>query len=575
MDIVIEKNLRVAMRDGVELATDVYRPAADGPFPTLVERIPYNKEIYGMVSGWLDVLRASREGFAVVVQDTRGRYQSGGNFRPFADEGSDGADTIAWAAAQGWSTGSVGMFGSSYTGATQWLAAAEGPPALAAMSPAVTCSDYYKWLYQGGAFRLGFALYWVASALAFGEALRPASAEAEGLADLRRMLDSMEEVFRTLPERHHPALAAIAPYLTEWLNHPQRDDYWARLSTPDPAVTDVPALNIGGWHDLFLGGTIDNYLALRARTVRPDAKRQRLVIGPWAHGATTGMFPERAFGVQAGSDGADVTGVQLAWFKDHLAGVRPGTSLSPVRIFVMGPNVWRDEPDWPLPDTEYVDYFLGSTSDARTSGGDGTLSDAPGERAASDCFVYDPADPVVTCGGATYLPGAFIGANAGPRDQTRTEARRDVLCYTSEPIDRPLEITGPVRARLHISSSAVDTDFTAALVDVYPEGRAELVCDGIQRCRYRTSSMTSQLLEPGAVYELEVDLVATSYVFAAGHRLRLDVSSSNFPKFDRNLNASVPVADAGPEDLIVATNTVWHDRTRPSRLVLPVVRRSA
>lgn len=575
MDVIVQKNLMVTMRDGVELATDIYRPAAGGPFPTLVERIPYNKDAYGLISGWLDVLRAARAGFAVVVQDTRGRYQSGGTFRPFADERADGADTIAWAAGQSWSTGSVGMFGSSYTGATQWLAAAERPPALATISAAVTCSDYYdNWLYQGGAFRLGFALQWVASALVLGELLRPDSAEGERLADLRRMLDGMDEAFRQLPERDHPVLTDIAPYLSEWLDHPERDDYWARLSARGPAVVDIPVLNLGGWYDLFLGGTIDNYLALRARTAQPDAQRQRLVIGPWAHGATSGVFPERAFGVRAGFDGADLTGVQLAWFKERLAGSPSATSSSPVRIFVMGPDIWRDEPDWPLPDTEYVDYFLGSNGDARTGSGAGTLSTSAGSKTLSDSFRYDPADPVPTCGGATFLPGLFIGANAGPRDQTRTEARPDVLCYTSEPLDQPLEVTGPVRARLHISSSAVDTDFTATLVDVHPEGRAELVCDGILRCRYRTSTTRPEFLDPGAVYEIEIDLVATAYVFPAGHRLRLDVSSSNFPKFDRNPNAAVPVADAGATDLVVATNTVWHDSTRLSRLVLPVIRRS-
>jgi len=575
MEILVEKGLRVAMRDGVELATDVYRPTVGGPFPTLVERIPYNKELYGMISGWLDVLRAAREGFAVVVQDTRGRYQSDGVFRPFADDGADGADTIAWAADQVWSTGSVGMFGSSYTGATQWLAAAEGPPALVTISAAITCSDYHdKWLYQGGAFRLGFALQWITSSLALGHLLRSTPADAERLSELLQMLDSMDTGFRHLPERDHPTLTAIAPYFADWLDHPERDDYWKGLSARGSTVTDIPVLNIGGWHDLFLGGTIDNYLAMRARTVEPDAARQRLIIGPWAHGATSGVFPERAFGVRAGLDGADIAGEQLAWFKEHLAGSPSATPRSPVRIFVMGPDVWRDELDWPLPDTEYVDYFLGSTDSARTSNGDGTLSTSTGSDTDSDSFVYNPADPVDTCGGATYLPGLFIGFNAGPRDQVRTEARQDVLCYTSEPLEKSLEVTGPVRAILHISSSAVDTDFTATLVDVSPQGRAELVCDGIVRCRYRASTTLPEFLEPGKLYEIEVDLVATAYVFAAGHRLRLDVSSSNFPKFDRNPNAAVPVADAGPADLAVATNTLWHSSSRPSRLVLPVIRRS-
>ena len=580
MNVVIEKNLMVAMRDGVELATDVYRPHGDGPFPTLVERIPYNKEIYGMISGWVDVLRAAREGFAVVVQDTRGRYQSGGNFRPFADEKADGADTVAWAAGQAWSTGSVGMFGSSYTGATQWLAAAERPPALATISAAVAGSENYdNWLYQGGALRLGFALQWVTSSLGMGELVRSASPDTKLIGRLLRMLDAMDDVFSTLPIRDHPVLTDIAPYLTEWLDHPERDDYWERLSARNTVVTNLPVLNIGGWYDLFLGGTLQNYLALRARSKDPDAHRQRLIIGPWAHGAASGVFPERSFGVRAGYDGSDVTGAQLDWFREHLADTPPETPSSPVRIFVMGPNVWRDEPDWPLPDTDYVDYFLGSVGAARTSNGGGTLSTSAGSDSEpasnSDSFVYDPADPVRTCGGATYLPGLFIGANAGPRDQTPTESRDDVLCYTSEPLNRPLEVTGPVRARLFVSSSAVDTDFTAALVDVDPAGRAELVCDGILRCRYRNSTTQPEFLDPGMVYEIEVDLVATAYVFAAGHRLRLDVSSSNFPKFDRNPNAAVPVADAGAGDVVVATNTVWHGSARPSRLVLPVIRRTA
>ena len=576
MNLVVEKNLMVAMRDGVELATDVYRPASGGPFPTLLERIPYNKESYGMISGWIDVLRAAREGFAVVVQDTRGRYGSGGTFRPFADEKADGADTIAWAAGQEWSSGRVGTFGSSYTGATQWLAASERPPALAAMSTAVTGSEEYdRWLYQGGAFQLGFALQWVTGTLALGELMRPQSADAERTAELLSMLDDMARVFGTVPVRDHPTLNAIAPYLTEWMDHPERDKYWSSRSARGPAVTEVAVLNIGGWHDLFLGGTIDNYLALRARTPQPDANRQRLVIGPWAHGAASGTFPERAFGVRAGFDGADIAGMQLAWFKQQLGGAEASTPQSPVRVFVMGPDEWRDELDWPLPDTEFVDYFLASNSDDRTIRVDGTLAiDAPHDLgSASDSFIYDPSDPVVTRGGATYLPGLFIGANSGPRDQAPTEARQDVLRFTTDALADPLEVIGPVRAVLHVSSSAVDTDFTVTLVDVGPDGKSELVCDGILRCRYRTSSTRPEFMEPGVVYEIEVDLIATAYVFPVGHRLRINISSSNFPRFDRNPNCAMPVADAGPADWVVATNTVWHDATRRSHVTLPLVER--
>lgn len=258
-----------------------------------------------------------------------------------------------------------------------------------------------------------------------------------------RLLDDMDGAFRKLPERDQPLLTAMAPYLAERLEHPEHDEYWTSLSAGAPATTDIPVLNIGGWHDLFLGGTIDHYLGLRSRASRPDAQRQRLVIGPWAHGATSGVFPERAFGAQAGLDGADITGVQLAWFKAHLVGPPPTTEASAVRPFVMGPNAWRDEQDWPLPATEYVDFFLGSMSDARTSAGDGTLSTSAVWGAALDRFVYDPADPVTTGGGgATYLPGGFIGANAGPRDQAPTETPSDVLCYTGEPLEQPSEQTG-------------------------------------------------------------------------------------------------------------------------------------
>jgi putative CocE/NonD family hydrolase len=583
MRISIEKNLMVPMRDGVLLATDVYRSDQPGPFPVLLTRLPYNKDGQ-LLSGYFDVMRAVQAGYVVVAQDTRGRWASDGEFNPFFDEARDGADTIAWAAAQPWSTGAVGMIGGSYYGATQWTAATEAPEALRAIAPFVTTDQYYDgWAYQGGAFQLGFNLHWTLMALASAEVTRRMAAGAAGSGDFAALvaaLDDHDATYRRLPLLGLPELAGLAPYYDDWLRHPSYDDYW-RATAPRESrgQITVPALNVGGWYDLFLKGTLANYTGMKASGGSDAARRyQRLVIGPWAHGPMDGWFPERSYGLAAGIEAADLTGLQLRWFDWLLRGTDTGLAGDkPVRLFVMGANVWRDEDDWPLPGTDYVDYFLhsrgGANGRANTAGGDGGLSaDPPGDE-PEDVYLYDPRDPVPTTGGPTFLPGLFIGANAGPRDQRAVESRHDVLCYTSEPLAEPVEVIGPVLAVLHVSSSAPDTDFTAKLVDVAPDGRAENLADGILRARYRESLSEPSLLEPERVYQVSVDLVATAVVFAAGHRIRLEVSSSNFPRFDRNTNTGGVIAAEGEADLRPAVNRVHHTRARPSRLVLPVIRR--
>ena len=579
MRISIEKNLMVPMRDGVLLATDVYRPDELGPFPTLLTRLPYNKDGQ-LLSGYFDVIRAVQAGYVVVAQDTRGRWASDGEFNPFFDEARDGADAIAWAAAQPWSTGAVGMIGGSYYGATQWTAATQAPEALRAIAPFVTTDQYYDgWAYQGGAFQLGFNLHWTLMALASAEVTRRMAAGAAGPADFAALvaaLDDNDATFRRLPLLGLPELDGLAPYYDDWLRHPSYDDYW-RATAPRESCGQitVPALNVGGWYDLFLKGTLANYTGMKARGGSDAARRyQRLVIGPWAHGPMDGWFPERSYGLQAGIEAADLTGLQLRWFDWLLRGTDTGLGgEKPVRLFVMGANVWRDEDDWPPPGTEYVDYFLHSRGRANTAGGDGGLSvDAPGDE-PEDVYLYDPRDPVPTTGGPTFLPGLFIGANAGPRDQRAVESRHDVLCYSSEPLAEPVEVIGPVVAVLHVSSSAPDTDFTAKLVDVAPDGRAENLADGILRARYRESLSEPSLLEPERVYQVTVDLVATAAQFPAGHRIRLEISSSNFPRFDRNTNTGGVIAAESEADLRQAVNRVHHTRALPSRLVLPVIRR--
>jgi putative CocE/NonD family hydrolase len=578
VDLLVQKNLQVPMRDGVNLATDVYRPAAEGRYPTIVSRLPYDKEL-PIVNFSFDTMRAARAGYAVVVQDTRGRYQSDGVFTAFADEAEDGADTIAWAAAQPWSTGEVGMVGGSYFGATQWLAASQAPPALRAIAPFVTTDQYYEsWAYQGGAFQLGFNLHWSLLSLGLGELLRQVGAgqaKPERFAELVEAIDDNDALYRRLPLTDMPELAGLADYYQDWLAHPSYDGYWKATAPRESwdRIT-VPALNMGGWYDLFLKGTIANYLGMKENGGSEQARElQRLVIGPWAHGPMSGWYPQRGFGLLSGTDAHDITGLQLRWFDQLLRGEDRGLEADkPVQIFVMGADEWRDEDDWPLPGTEYVDWFLTSDGRANTAAGDGRLSaDGPVE-SPDDVYLYDPRDPVPTVGGATFLPGLFAGVNAGPRDQREVERRADVLSYTSVPLPEPLTVIGPVELVLHASSSALDTDFTAKLVDVAPDGSAVNLADGILRARYRDSLSEPAPLEPGHVYELRIDLVATANVFAAGHRIRLDVSSSNFPRFDRNTNTGGTIASEAIDDLVQAVNRVHHTPAYPSRLVLPVIR---
>ena len=580
MNLSIEKNLQVAMRDGIKLATDVYRPTGDAPLPVVMLRLPYNKEnpVLLFLSG--DILRVAQAGYAVVVQDCRGTFASEGEFNPYFQEAQDGADAIAWAAAQPWCSGVVGTMGASYYGATQWLAASEQAPALRAMAPFITTDQYYdRWTYQGGAFQLGFMLQWAASTFALGEVVRRLGQGRASMAQFAAVIaggDGVTAAYEHLPLSDVPGLEEFAPYYRDWLAHPSYDEYW-RAAAPCEHYEKIsaPALNFGGWYDLFLGGTLANYTGMQARGGSAAArKHQRLVIGPWVHGYNGGVYPERNFGLMAMDAVADVTAMQIRWFDHWLKGEANGVlDDKPVKLFIMGLDAWREEADWPLPDTRYEKWYLHSDGRANSLAGDGRLSTSAPSAEDPDTYLYDPREPVRTCGGATFLPGLFVAANAGPRDQRAIEARADVLCYTSAVLEEDLEVTGPVSLSLFVSSSAVDTDFTGKLVDVYPDGRAMILTDGILRARYRESLSAAKLMQPGTVYELQIDMVATANLFRAGHRIRLEVSSSNFPRFDRNTNSGGVIANETAADFVVATNRVWHDGSHPSHLVLPVIAR--
>ena len=585
MSFTVEKDIMVPMRDGVRLATDAWVPAGDGPHPVLLVRLPYGKDMttlyaYGLIPNVFTLVEA---GYAVVYQDCRGTFRSGGEFIPMVNEPDDGADTVAWLLEQPWCDGNIGTYGASYLGFVQW-AAASASGGLKAIAPAVTTTDYYTtpWYSEGGALCLHSIHSWTTlMALADEQrALGAGSGDPQAMMDLVSMAADPDPHLATLPVRARPLLEKQWPWWADILAHPTRDEFWSGLSIADrfEDIT-VPALNIGGWFDIFVSNTARTFTELKRRGGSAEAREgQRLIIGPWDHLNSTGVYPDRKFGLMADALYADLTGAHQRFFDRWLRGRADAQAGSaPVRIFVMGLDQWRDEQDWPLPDTSYIDYYLHSSGRANTAGGDGELrAEAPvkgdGEvGGGADTYLYDPLRPVPTLGGRVMMPSTANAA--GPVDQRRVESREDVLCYSTPVLDRPVEVTGHVSLTLFVCSSALDTDFTGKLVDVFPDGRAIFLTDGILRARYRNSLAEPEPLTPGQVYEVTLDLSVTSNVFRPGHRIRLEVSSSNFPRFDRNTNTGGAVTEDGDQDAQVAVNRVFHGPGRPSRLVLPVIDR--
>ncbi len=576
MRLIIDKDVAVPMRDGVTLRADVTRPDTDQRLPVVLVRLPYGKSMLSMQT-YAEANRLALAGYAVVHQDTRGRFASEGEFYPFRDEARDGFDTVEWCAAQTWSNGNVGMTGGSYFGATQWLAATAKPPHLKAIFPIVTASDYYDgWTYRGGALHLGFALLW-ALLLSPDTALRQGRAVGDGsqrVAELLRAVDGVQDLYRRLPLREMPELERTAPYFFDWLEHESLDGYWRQWRIAERyEQIDVPAFHVGGWYDLFLGGTLENYLGMKERGGGGVARaNQRLLIGPWAHGAYSGAYAEYTHGSAGDLAFMNIAGMQIRWFDRWLKGIDNGVDREPpVRLFVMGENAWRDENEWPLARTRFTPYYLHSDGHANTAAGNGTLSVEPAAGEPPDVFRYDPRDPVPTVGGTTFLPGLYIAANAGPRDQRPVESRSDVLVYSTPRLAADIEVTGPVEVVLYASTTAPDTDWTATLVDMHPDGYARILCDGILRARYRHGFEKAEPVQPGAVEEYVIDLWATSNLFRAGHRIGLEISSSNFPHFDRNLNTGGKLGTETLEEARPALQTVYHDAAHPSHVLLPIV----
>jgi putative CocE/NonD family hydrolase len=567
-----ERNVPTPTRDGTVLAADVYLPRPEGRYPVLLQRTPYDKTLpaIGLMA---DPLRLAGAGYAVVVQDTRGRWSSGGEFELFRDEVDDGHDAVEWCAAQPWSNGRVGMYGVSYVGMTQWYAAMARPPHLVTIIPALAASSAHNgWTHRGGAFELGFNLSLTLLFFLLDTAAK-AGASAQRISEIVAAIDDLPGSFARLPTRDQPALAELAPYYFDWLDHPDDDAFWEAWKVEDAYERlEVPALHIGGWYDIFLDGTIRNFVGMRAQGATPRARRgQKLVIGPWSHGIPWLANPvgDVDFGHMSTGAAAELEALQLRWCDYWLKGIDNGVlEEPPVRIFVMGANVWRDEHEWPLARTRWETWFFHSGGKANSLDGDGALTRTPPAAEPADSYVFDPRDPVPTRGGGLCCsPGYNQG---GAFDQRCVEARDDVLVYSTEPLETDLEVTGPLRVTLWAASSAPDTDWTAKLVDVGPDGFARNISDGILRARYRDSFAEPSLLEPQATYRYEIRLPDTSNVFRAGHRIRVEISSSSYPRFDRNPNTGERVAATG--ELRSAVQKVYHDAERPSGITLPVIR---
>jgi len=550
-EVKLELDVKVPMRDGVLLSTNVYRPDAPGKFPVILIRTPYSNGDENNSEGHF----FAKRGYAVVIQDTRGRFESEGEFNPFFNEAQDGYDAQEWAGTQPWSNGKIGTSGGSYVGCTQWLPAPMASKHLLAMFPIAAFGDLHEVLYIGGAFQFHTIAGWAIGV----------SASPEQMSDLVKL--DWPKLFKHLPliTLDEQAIGREISFLREWLTHSNHDDYWNPVNIRNRyEAIQVPVYNIAGWYDIFSKDSLTEFNGVRHSSSNPIAREnQHIIIGPWSHGGAgeNGKVGEIEFGAHAMIDFRELS---LRWFDYWLKGIDTGVKDDPpLRIFVMGENVWRDEQEWPLARTHYTKYYFHSKGKANTLSGDGELTTQPPEDEPPDSYVYDPDDPVPTMGGNNLLPPL------GPHDQRPVEEREDVLVYTGPELTEDVEVTGPISVQLYAATAARDTDFTAKFVDVYPDGRAINLCDGIIRGRYRESSKEPKLLEPGKICKYTIDLVVTSNIFKKGHRMRVEISSSNFPRFDRNTNTGNPASR--DSEVVSVEQTIYHDADHPSHILLPII----
>lgn len=543
----IEFNVRVPMRDGVELSADVIRPDGTGRFPVILSRTPYNK-----VQGGKEAIERARKiasrGYAVVNMDVRGRGDSDGKFVPWRQESKDGYDSIEWCAAQPWCNGKVGTSGGSYLGYNQWMAAIEQPPHLTAMISMVTPPDPFVEDPSGVPSPMYLSWYHFTS----GHMNQNMDAVDWAKVHTHLPLLTMDEAFgRKMP---HWREMVLHSKLDEWHEPSRYQNKFHKVQ--------VPVMHISGWYDDEQIGTPLNFIGMTTKGPESVRKSQKLLMGPWPHAVnSTSRLGKVDFGPTAR---IDLEAYTLRWFDYWLKGIDTRiASEPPVRIFVMGENRWRDEDEWPIARTCWTKYYLHSAGNANTLSGDGKLTTKEPEFEPFDKYRYDPAKPT------PFITEPSFAQIGGPDDYREVEARKDVLVYTSEVLDHDVEITGPIKVRLYAASSAKDTDFMAKLIDVWPDGFAQRLCDGMVRARFREGMDKPSFLQPNKVYPFDIDCWNTCQLFKKGHRIRLEIASSAFPKFARNLNTDEVLGTTTA--MTVADQRVYHDRNYPSHVMLPVV----
>lgn len=556
---VLDSNVAIPMRDGTVLRADILRPAGTGPFPVLVYRTPYGRE--DARQDYTTFTRAVERGYAVVIQDVRGRFGSGGEFVAYQHEGLDGYDTIEWAARQSWSSGAIGTFGLSYPGAVQWLAAVEGPPHLKAMVPAMTFATPRRFFYSGGVWDLSW-ISWVwfniaPDVRAAGKLAGPQSYKAAGAA-----WDSTgDSLIGHLPLGEMAALREVAPWYYTWLSHPPADPWWNWAELQGKySRTSAAVLNLSGWHDEDYGpsGAIRNFQGLRAARRGHGPANTRMIIGPWAHGVEgTGRsrVGKREMGDQARIDYDDLI---LRWMDHYLRGIDNGVEREkPVRVFVMGADRWLESDRWPVANDSVSLYLV------RTDSGTALQRNRPQISRSSSQVVSDPAHP---------LTDPFAD-HSGAHDYRDFVGQPGQLTFDTAPLEQDLTVVGAIRARIYLSADARDTDLWVRVLDVAPDGTAwNLLNPGLDviRASYRHETRAPELLTPGRVYAIDLSEILTGNQFQRGHRIRVQLSTAFYPWFSRNLHTGK--SEVTSSRMQTAHITVYHDRERPSRMVLPVVK---
>ncbi|WP_102346258.1 CocE/NonD family hydrolase [Bacillus sp. Marseille-P3661] len=566
--IRMDRNVPMKMSDGTILRADIYRPDDNGQHPAILIRTPYSKQQFRQ--GFLYPVEAAFEGFSVVIQDIRGRYESEGEWnrlKMFEIEAIDGYDSVEWIADQEWCNGNVGLAGGSYLAAMTWIGAMANPPHLKAISPWIgDIAPNMQPPPQTGVVNFVTAANAIPiTSLDLIDKLEQQGEDVSALRqDLNRILKNPDELLQFLPLKNIP-LANNQIIRDMWearLKPGSLEDQYSRKKYEN---VKVPCFHIGGWFDQLEWSTFENFQNMQERGGSSLARvNQMLLVGPWMHGAPSNFLGEISFGLSAGGKGSEIHERLLNFFRKYL--METDVDIPTVRYFRMGDNEWKDGESWPLPETSWQRFFLHSNGNANTMSGDGELDLRAPDNETPDTYIYDPHHPVPTVGGKTM---ATTGLLPGPFDQVRIAQRNDVLCYTSHKLEEEVEVTGPIKLHLFASTTAVDTDFTAKIIDVHPDGRAFNIADGIQRARFRNWSSKPVLVEPSKIYEYVIDMGNTSIMFKKGHRIRIDISSSNFPWYDRNMNTGNPIGE--DEVGIKATQTIYHQKDYASYIDLPVI----